>query len=591
MAKKRRRREVVEDRRPPIAGQQLDYLFAAVVRDPVVFEQAHYQISEEYFHAETENWLRLIWEETLAYYGDHEALPDFNTLGTMLSGRLENDGTISDQDEERLNEFMSLAFAPDLELNRSYAISLLKQFLQDRLSRGVSDRLTGHTLRSVHSVLSEVAEKAAAIQALDAAGLTQPFDEGWDAEEEESAIEQLTTGYQFLDRYMDGGPRRTESLGLLGPFGGGKTTLGVMLSVAAARRAYREWIDNGRNGSPKRVYHFSYEAPVAELRLRSLACAAQIRLSRLTPIIRTRNYAAFSTRNNLRDEERLRYRELLQQGQRPPGERERFDQVKEILNACWRPVDMRPVPENHGRGDGMVDEIAALIQSDLLRGESGGVELVIVDYAQAAIERYLEATGADHGELRHLVSRFPFRMKNKVGVPFNTPTWTLHQLNTESNALMPGRAPKMTSAAEGRAFPENCDFCFMIGTADSEGRALFTCRKHRRTAPGQGDSILRLDGDMATFVDETHAYQADTHSGRIIERRESSSLAFMPTENLTVARDEPDEPDEPAARPSGEARSTNRRPARTLASRRDGPQRVHSASLRQANEIDGYDIN
>ena len=371
---------------------------------------------------------------------------------------------------------------------------------------------------SLLSFLSERAEKAATVSTMATTAIDEPFAEGWDASA--TVGDRISTGVSFFDHLLDGGQVVGETYGLLGPYGGGKSTMGRMLSVRAAERSYVDWEAGGCVGTPARAYHFNYEDRIEQVRSRALSYLSGIPVKTIEAAMQTRNYREFG--------------DTPQTGGSGRTTQQSFDRALTVLNACWRPVDMTGSDKrNPGRGSGLVDEAAMIIRSDIER-VGCKVSIVVVDYVLAAINTHLGAAGKDFSELRHYVNRWPLNMQRKIGGPFECPVWSLHQLSTAANAARAGFMPKATDASEGRAFAENCDFCFVITTANRSGNAAIAAPKHRRTGD-LGPVVVQLRGDNARVDDMSEHWTLDEASGTICERsltdnveRDSSTVPFGP---------------------------------------------------------------
>lgn len=506
--KTKRKKTPEQTTRPPLTYDEKIWLFAALIRKQSLLERARELLKPEHF-AEHEHWLRLIWTIADQHYEQFDATIEKGLLVTKINAVLSTSAEedLPEGDEEHLDEFLQIAF--DLSLNdlpENVAVELLRRYLEDQLCRHSREALSlPHTPLSLSSVFTELADAAASFSNLSASSLDQPFADGWD--EVTRIGERRPTGISFLDYFLDGGQVRGESYGLLGPYGGGKSTIGLMISIEEARREFSRWKQSDFSGVPGRSYVFNYEEPLDQIRAKALSYLAFIPRKRVEEAMRTRNYNIFSA----------------EAGEYGLSERTRFDWAKKVLNNCWRLVDMTGSDSNHpGRGTGLVDEIASIIRHDLSFSGGSRCLSVVVDYALAAIDAHLSSQGLDTSELRHYVNRFPLRMKRKIGKPFDCPTWSLHQLNTTANTFRPGQLPRHTDASEGRAFAENCDFCFIIGLPTRDGRSAFGCTKHRR-AREMPPVVVSMRGETARVVDDRDNWSLDEHRMQIVPREEFES--------------------------------------------------------------------
>jgi hypothetical protein len=126
--------------------------------------------------------------------------------------------------------------------------------------------------------------------------LKLPFAEGWDVATNIGT--RIPTGLSFIDCYINGGAAPGESYSILGAFGAGKTTLGVMITTTSARLNYEAWVQGGRQGVPARAFHFYYEDPTDDILLLALSYMAAIPKDRMELLIRARDPSLYSTAGN-----------------------------------------------------------------------------------------------------------------------------------------------------------------------------------------------------------------------------------------------------------------------------------------------------
>jgi hypothetical protein len=500
------------------------WLFSALIRQQELFDRAVGLVTQEHFHAH-ERWLSLVWEVVTSFHRKFNSLPSKNVICSRCESAIElAPSRIMEGDIEKLNNFIGNAFdmTPEVDFQPQPVLSTLQEFLEDRLLSGaLSDLSTPQTPLSLSNVFSTFSETAASLATLSSDATEDPFADGWDAESRSG--ERISTGMPWLDRLLDGGMVPGESYGILGPTGGGKTTLSVMLTVEAAKRAYAEWRKGGCKGVPARSYHVTYEDPIDSLRLRALSYAAKIPRSRLEQMIHARDYSGLSTQGNLLEYEKHRFRRLIASGRKVPCERERFDRAKAVLSACWRVFDFSGLKKgsNRSAGQGLIEEIVAHVKQDVLK-HGNKVAGLLADYVLAAAEFHVQWSGKKHEEVRHIINHWPRFMRRYIAIEFDCPVWSAQQLNTEANSCRPGTLPKSESM-EGKAFPVTCDFCFTFGIAMRDGRVPFTENKHRRTQQKE-PAVLMIRGDDCSIVDMSRKYSFDETSRSIKPRKEKDQF-------------------------------------------------------------------
>jgi hypothetical protein len=230
----------------------------------------------------------------------------------------------------------------------------------------------------------------------------------------------------------------------------------------------------------------------------------------------------------MKDYERILYDAAIQQNVPILFERQRFEVAKEALDSCWRIVNMTGSDKlNPARGAGYVQEIGNIILQDQAALKAAGrrvhVAMVLVDYALVAIDRYINAVGKSNEDTKYFVKKMPSHMKNQIAARHNCPVWILQQLNTEAQAAPPGRLPRITDSAEGKAFAEACDFLFAIGTADNDRYAVFGGLKTRREEK-QPPIVVRVRGDMGVIEDVSTHLRFDPIAKRIVSIAEYQRL-------------------------------------------------------------------
>ena len=520
MAKKR---EETPQSRPPLQASCRDFLFAYLLTHEDLYVRARAQLTDGCF-AQDEGWLKMLWQVLGDHYNRHGSMPSKEAVISLIEAELDLNPEIATDDEIALcDSLVSTAFAlEDSPSNGRAAARWLRDFLEDRLIQAAREELLlPHTPADVMQVFARLADKAAAVRAVAEEAIPVPFEDGWD--EEGAVIVTTSTGLTFLDTFMDGGDARGETYGLLAPYGGGKTTVGVMITCEKAERAFNEWEANGRQGPCGRAYHFAYEDSMEEIRMRALCYLSKIPIKRLSEIVGARAYERFSTVGRYEEYERVEYRSMLQAGQPVFGERERYARAIEVLNKCWRCVYMGASKTQQGRGTGMVPEIASIVASDVSSSSLIRPDVVLADYVLAAVRRHIMATHGRMDEMRQHVVGWPGAMKHMIAVPFDTPVWSLQQLNPTANSKAAGHVMSSLDSGEGKGFPENCNFCFAIGKANRDNQATFTCDKHRRS--GTTDPIVvTLQGDRARLIDSRLRFAIDPRTHMILSIEEANRV-------------------------------------------------------------------
>lgn len=527
MAKKKKKKKPAQnsESRPPVSEYARDLAFARVITDPAIFEQVKDKIKSDSFGPH-EGWLGLVWDIVLSHHQETNELPDEQNMLAKVNESIDLlPDLLVEGDIDKINDLLAAAFESEKMAGVRHGSTLrwIREFLEDRFLHKVKTALNvPQSPADLGVFVGNLTEEANSLRLLGTSSIVEePFELGWD--DPGSIPVPTTTNISFIDVVMGGGTCPGESYGLMGPFGGGKTTAGVMIAVEAAKAAYNDWLLD-RSQPADRAYHFTYEEPVASLRIRSLSYLAQIPRDRLLPAVNAKDYNLLNGPGVFSPYERVLFENNFNSGARVQYERERLEWALLVLNKTWRIIDMRGTDKkNPGRGHGLVDEVAAIVKHDLQLSPGVHCRTVIVDYVRAAVERHIDHEGESHDELRHYIGNWPFEMSNKIAVPLNCPVWSLHQLSTEANTFQPGREVTMTDSSEGRAFAEHLDFLFAIGKTNRDRNAIWWPCKHRRIAPPE-PVVVELDGAMARFIGKQGELVLDRQSHAIVSRSAARAL-------------------------------------------------------------------
>ena len=269
-------------KRNPVSATDKELMMTVLIRNPVAFESARDMLNHEHFGAEDLGY-SAVWRAATDFYDNYGDLPDLEFLkAETLRLIAEDPGMLLTDDTEEVEEFLLKAFNPewgeDIETNvnwAQWACDTLQKFMEESLARRLQDELRsvkGRIAENMPEILELASAEAAQIATVTSSSGIELFPNGWDID---GGINVGTTGVPFFDAFLAGGHAPGEVYGLLGPYGSAKTTLAVMLCVEAARQAHSRSLAG--NEDHEYVFLASYEAGIAELRLRTLSYAAQIR--------------------------------------------------------------------------------------------------------------------------------------------------------------------------------------------------------------------------------------------------------------------------------------------------------------------------
>jgi len=342
---------------------------------------------------------------------------------------------------------------------------LLQGALADTLSVSWADRARQlHTAEDLRKYVTEVSGEISSLNT-SADALVKPF---------RSLDKYLVYkprhpfGIRVLDLITGGGIAPGETLGLLGPTGGGKTVLAVgMLCERVLRKQHAMLV--------------SYEQPV-EGDIAERLCAYML----------NEDVARFRDKS-LKDVD--------------PAVAARLGKVQAEFSDYVTVLDL----SGGGRGAAGACEVTAHIDRQIAAGETP--VLVIVDWLGSMVLRYLAANGLDSNQYMHVAQQFVDELnshskKHQYSLVIN------HQLRTDAARASAQSKPNVTDAYQFRSFSFFLDGCVVLGRLDPESNVGWLIMdKFRRGAVG--DLLVKLDGAHVRFEPAT-GYVTD-HRGRFIE--------------------------------------------------------------------------
>lgn len=329
---------------------------------------------------------------------------------------------------------------------------------------------------------------------------------------EEMDIELVPTGVSFMDDLMEGGSARGEANIILGPSGGGKTTLGIQLAAEGSLVEQQRAQLAGRTQADYWFY-VQYERPVnPEFMQRLWSYAAQVDYQ----TFRKRLPLSSSARGDFKSYELELWGAEINRGVVVAGEEERLAQAREKFNATnlW-PFDFSG--KFPGVGGGGIREIAAAVERQAAQGKTPAG--VVIDYAGLCVERQIIAQGLDSREEFPRLSRFVNEVRTQIAEPFNCVVWILHQLHGDEGTKAPGARTHHSRARGSRNFADNASFAFEIGTLDElTGCVVIHKSKSRNADPLNNHTVVRFDGRIRRFTPANNLYAVNKMTRQIVDR-------------------------------------------------------------------------
>lgn len=498
-------------RKPKLTEKQIDYCLLHMLRVPELFDYAKQHLKPSDFSATSEMFYALIWDVALviAERNNGKLPAQLETVLQMeLSSRLGDAQryNLSQKDEEMIiGLFGFICTFDEAKLDSTYYRTLIQDLIVERtvLGRMGSDiskyRDIGRpvdimgALQNYHQKLQGIM-----VDASSAGASAFPLDY------KPKKLGKFATGLSWFDRFMNGGQAPGEVYVLLGPTGLGKTTSGINITVSTARVWNIAYLA-GTIKKPKVSCFFSWEQDLERLRLRFWSYAARIDSTRLEDY--TDEKIELTRRGKLEKYEvEMLAEDIKSYGlENVDGEYERLQAASKELNETVKIFDFSGAADNPQIGSGGLDEVVAALKA--LEKDGYEIGVVVLDYANAAVRKYMAAKGGDPSTMRHYLASFCNDCRFKIALPFNCPVWALNQLNTSANKRAPTADQHHSDASECGNFAENAWFAFVFSTKDKTNNTcqLF-CTKERRAKGDLKQAFLKIEGGICAMVDVSSSY-------------------------------------------------------------------------------------
>ena len=525
-------RDVVAYSQRPIVTEQaiesaaLEFLLIVCGTNKTIYLEAQRQLQLNYFY-ESESILRVVWLAVDAswrqYYGvTYETLESLvrheMSVNSMVLTQQHIDGLFSKSEYGLLYSISN----PSLDVrgaNAELARDTLRKFV---IARGVFSpvRRIMQTAGAqqvpvdLYDILvraTKVHIQASAITELPVVDMAPDYGTAM-----VSQLELTSTGVPYVDAAV-GGHRAGEVAGILGPTGGGKTTLGVHMAVANAGMC---WFEGQRDGvRPKFVIYVTAEESAVFLRPKVWSAFFRIQRSRAA--------AADPFANMTTPETILEYERDDQRGQpRVLSERERYELKQPALRSCLAVLDVSGSAEFPNAGTGYINELEAHITRLVESRDNQEVSMVVIDYAGLIVQRHMEFNGMDESNRRTLLKYFANTCRQQIAERFMCPVWVLHQLNGEVGVSSSTRKLTHNSAADSKSFAENMVVCGVLGTAHpGTGCRLLNWSKTRNKANELvTPAVLKIHPDFALMMDVSGQYVISESGAGFLSAAEAASI-------------------------------------------------------------------
>ena len=441
------------------------------VRCPEVARIAIDRLSPLDFDESTQLDFMVVWHVAQMYWIEYSRVPPHHYLRDMSVAVLIQRGYQEPVYHEGVRKMVDAIYGlQELPWNVDYGRKLLHAFFNDVFLREVKELAEQPADRT--NITDEIVHRYRRLT-VGEIKIVDPFDI---EQEKPSFPQRKATGVTFVDQLLGGGLLPAETVGVLGPSGGGKTLLALQLGCSLAERQ-------------QYVEYFTYEQPAKDLQIRVLSCAGKVPST------------------------------LLQGKEWDEVDSQTREKVERIAK---RSRDYLHLLDRSSEGHS-VTEIASHI--DRCEGVGKKPTLVVIDWIWPLIVRMTSRSERRNVEERKLLMEAMETIKSlaaETGVCF----LIVHQLSTETAKKSPGRKPQWFNSAEAGAFAWFLPYCFAIGTADSHGYCWLVGSKARHA--GKKELMVQLDGEYNRFkaTDATMTY--DVAKREFVEENQVGRMPGMP---------------------------------------------------------------
>jgi hypothetical protein len=271
------------------------------------------------------------------------------------------------------------------------------------------------------------------------------------------------TNVPWIDQYI-GGTRPRDLIGLLAPFGGGKTTMGISAAVRIAENYYL-------TEQNKIAVYVCFEDGAEKMRHLCWSAAAQIerRLFDIKDvgIDPEKFWRAFSTADTLKDYEFAL--PINQNGKVMLGERERWESISDWYNKHFVFLDFAHSTGTSARGNGGPVELAEVLKR-VVEERKCDIGFVVIDYAGRMIDRMIGIQQQD--QLWRYIKLLPDELRRHIADEFDATLLIAHQLAAgDIKSYPPSRYSHHHDSQGGKSFAENLHACCCLGMRDIDTKA------------------------------------------------------------------------------------------------------------------------
>lgn len=451
---------------------QMETMVSLTIRSKTCMAVAIEKLQPDHFFEPGEEPLKLVWLLAQEYYVLHSKLIPKRILQDKADERLQIDGSL-EMYRDDVFSLIDLAYSIDeQDVHEDAVINIyLAPFLNERIFKEVYRSIDVDNT-SVDSLLLklETAKNAAAVTVVEKESI---FD--FENDSEDDLRPPTPTGCTLFDALV-GGTRPSHLVGVLAPFGGGKTLLCTDLCIKTA-------------ANKDHAFLFHYEQPVrSNIRPRIMANLT----GKPTSYFESNNYAAYDddTKNKIEDSK----------------------YIENYLHV----YDM----QKDGRGDGGVAEIEAIIRKTKVVPS-----LIAIDWLGLLVDNYINMHLKTTPENKTGIYSSMMAGIRKLANKYNCEVVIAHQLNADAGKKSVTDRPSMYDAADYRKFAATVDTCMIICGADPNNITRIFNAKNRGAIE---DVWIRLRPETAS-ADLLQGQQFVTikgPDGRMYHRSRDASIGI-----------------------------------------------------------------
>lgn len=521
--------------RPRMVQHEIEFMLASAIRSEAVYLAAKDRLSDTTLFENDEARYVLLWRASNSALADSKnSLPPDPTTAKEIVASYVAAEVASDPSRRYYTPSVERLVLDNGGLLDAVFALPMDRAVEDRginlLAKFVTERRIGDPIRralagiSSQETLADPQALIAAIErhACDIGGIS--LDPGEDAflgtfESLPPGPKVTTTGVRGLDELMNGGHAPREAYVVLAPSGGGKSALCSQIAIEGAKIQSAIASELGPDMAGY-WYYFSWELSKDELRARMYGYGAKIHGDSFKEDAVTRTMPSLSTSTDPATLKSYEFEPYVNSPGNPMmGERERLKMLNARMSGANSRLKIVDFSANAGgkAGFGGVDELARYLHLERARGRKAAG--VVIDYAGLVVKRYREHHRLKPGDEYVLLEGFVNEVRSKLSIPYECPSWVLHQLHGSASKLGPGRVAHHSEARGCQNFADNADFGIQMGNrVMSTGILQMKATKHRRAAGRDDGVMMHFDGRFGVFSDPNQTFIVDPSTGQIVPR-------------------------------------------------------------------------